>query len=305
MVKTELKTERIFEKLTVPYSQKEQEQLEQSILRNGCLKPIVTWNGVILDGHKRYRICELEGIEYEIIETQFLSVEDAVMWVCRQRSSGLEKNRLAYKYLVGKWYSMGIVINRRKQARLMRDTQLNDGSLEREYYRTSKQIAFETGLCHSTVELYRSISNALEAIMEKEPALFDLLLLGKYKASFDKILEMAGWGPRKLQEERRHVLKGDVQKTCVEKAAPLQRRLDIEREKMDAVPLAVGIKEMPAFDPDMEFRGLALTIPTWMNAMARAQSKTDMTLVSGMMKKQLSDILLQFRQQIDQIMEVL
>ena len=58
VVKTELKTERIFEKLTVPFSQKEQEQLEQSILRNGCLKPIVTWNGVILDGHKRYRICE-------------------------------------------------------------------------------------------------------------------------------------------------------------------------------------------------------------------------------------------------------
>ena len=57
MTKTELKTDRIFEKLTVPYTKDEMEQLEQSILRQGCLEPIATWGGVILDGHKRYRIC--------------------------------------------------------------------------------------------------------------------------------------------------------------------------------------------------------------------------------------------------------
>ena len=42
---------------------------------------------------------------------------------------------------------------------------------------------------------------------------------------------------------------------------------------------------MPAFDPDMELRGLILTIPTWMNAIARAQSKTDMSLISNGMKQ--------------------
>lgn len=37
-------------------------------------------------------------------------------------------------------------------------------------------------------------------------------------------------------------------------------------QQKQTTPLEVGIKEMPMFDPDMEFRGLALTIPTWMNA---------------------------------------
>ena len=59
------------------------------------------------------------------------------------------------------------------------------------------------------------------------------------------------------------------------------------------------------FDPDMELRGLALTLPTWMNALERARLKTDMGRASDLMKRQLADILNRFRQQIDQMMEVL
>lgn len=51
-------------------------------------------------------------------------------------------------------------------------------------------------------------------------------------------------------------------------------------QQEQTAPLEMGIKEMPVFDPDMEFRGLALTIPTWMNAIARTRAKTDIDLVS-------------------------
>ncbi len=51
--------EQIFEKLTVPFNLTEMEELEKSLLSQGCLTPIVTWNDVILDGHKRYRVCIL------------------------------------------------------------------------------------------------------------------------------------------------------------------------------------------------------------------------------------------------------
>ena len=104
MTKTELKTDRIFEKLTVPYTKDEMEQLEQSILRQGCLEPIATWGGVILDGHKRYRICMIEEIDYEIKELYFTTVEDAVLWVCRQRVQYLSRKKMIFKYLVGKWH---------------------------------------------------------------------------------------------------------------------------------------------------------------------------------------------------------
>lgn len=59
------------------------------------------------------------------------------------------------------------------------------------------------------------------------------------------------------------------------------------------------------FDPDMEFRGLALTIPTWMNAIARTRAKTNIELVSEPTKAQLVVILRRLEEQITQTLEVI
>lgn len=76
-------------------------------------------------------------------------------------------------------------------------------------------------------------------------------------------------------------------------------------QQKQTTPLEVGIKEMPMFDPDMEFRGLALTIPTWMNAIARTRAKTDIDLVSEPTKAQLAVILRRLEEQITQTLEVI
>ena len=78
-MKEELKTEQIFERLTVPFNKTEWKELERSLLSEGCIFPIIIWNGVILDGHKRYRICRLEEIDFGVKEMHFSSLEDAVL----------------------------------------------------------------------------------------------------------------------------------------------------------------------------------------------------------------------------------
>jgi len=305
MMKEQLKTEKIFEKLTVPSSKQELEELEKSLLSQGCLNPIITWNGVILDGHKRYRICMLEGIAFEATEMNFPSLEDAILWVCRKRTLHLSKNRLIYRYLVGKWDTVGIIINRRKYSGFPDGNMFTGMNTEGRKYSTSREIGRELGLNHATIEKFKRLSIALDAIYGKDPVLFDLLMQGEYKATFEKIMEMSVRSQRGLQEERRRFQRRTGRKPYMEKEVLAQRESVEGRPRIEEIPITVGIKDMPAFDPDMELRGLALTIPTWMNAMARAWSKTDMTLASELLKKQLAGILDQFRQQIDQMMEVL
>ena len=305
MMKKQLKTEQIFEKLTVPCNKTEQEELEKSLLRQGCLNPIITWNGVIVDGHKRYRICMLEEIAFEITEMHFSSLEDAILWVCRKRSLLLPKHKLIYKYLVGKWYTVGIIVNRRKYSGYTGGNMLIGYETEGRRYSTSREIGRELGHNHTTIEFFKRISTALDVILEKDPVLFDLLMLGEYKAPYEKILELSTRSQRNLQEERRRFQRETSRKPFIGTAVLTQRGSEASRLQTEEVPIAVGIKEMPVFDPEMELKGLALTIPTWMNAMARARSKTDMTLVSDLLKQQLADILGQFRQQTDQMMEVL
>ena len=83
-MKQNIQIDREFMNLTVPYSEDDQEKLEASLMREGCLEPVIVWRGVILDGHKRYKFCGYEDIEYEVREMDFPSREEAVVWVCRQ-----------------------------------------------------------------------------------------------------------------------------------------------------------------------------------------------------------------------------
>ena len=66
----ELKTDIEFENKIPPLSSEELMRLEDSILSEGRLiSPIVVWNGIIVDGHNRYRIIqENPDIRYEIYE---------------------------------------------------------------------------------------------------------------------------------------------------------------------------------------------------------------------------------------------
>ena len=70
-----------FRLLSVPLSLEEENRLENSLLREGCREPIVVWHGCILDGHKRYEICSYEEMDYKTVEMNFVSREDAIIWI--------------------------------------------------------------------------------------------------------------------------------------------------------------------------------------------------------------------------------
>ena len=76
-------------------------------------------------------------------------------------------------------------------------------------------------------------------------------------------------------------------------------------EAVKEIPLTVGIKDMPPFDPDMELKGLTLTIPTWMAAIARAEKNTNMELATERVKAQLTATLGRLEEQIHRTLEVL
>jgi len=55
--------------------------LEESILLNGCHAPLKTWNGLLIDGYNRYRICMEHNIPYKVTVMEFGSREEAIIWI--------------------------------------------------------------------------------------------------------------------------------------------------------------------------------------------------------------------------------
>jgi len=60
-----------FEKLIHPLSREELRELETSIKEKGCLDPIKVWQGYIIDGHHRHRICEENNLLFEVLDLEF------------------------------------------------------------------------------------------------------------------------------------------------------------------------------------------------------------------------------------------
>ena len=67
---TELIIKPEFQDLIAPLTTAEYKILEESILKEGCREAIITWNGIILDGHHRYKICREHGISFVSTEVK-------------------------------------------------------------------------------------------------------------------------------------------------------------------------------------------------------------------------------------------
>ena len=81
----ELTVNPIFKNHVSPLPQDVYDNLESNIKANGCLVPIVVWDGTIIDGHNRFEICQKNGIPFEVREEHFNSEAEALLWITAQQ----------------------------------------------------------------------------------------------------------------------------------------------------------------------------------------------------------------------------
>lgn len=92
----DLKIDMEFASKIPPLTGEELMRLHESILTEGrCISPIVIWDGVIVDGHNRYRFLSRHPeIEYAVYEKDFLDRNDAITEIIKIAQAAPDK-RLA------------------------------------------------------------------------------------------------------------------------------------------------------------------------------------------------------------------
>lgn len=79
-----LKVNPEFQTLIPPLADDEYKRLETSLINNGWegwRGPILVWDGVIVDGHNRYRICQEHGIAFTTKEMHFSDEDSAKLFI--------------------------------------------------------------------------------------------------------------------------------------------------------------------------------------------------------------------------------
>ena len=95
-----------FEDVAPPASAEEDAMLEASTLEKGCYETIITWNNIILKGHRQYKIAKSHGLPFDIVEMDFADEEEAEIWIIGSLLAQQSLTKMQRTYLMGKRYRL-------------------------------------------------------------------------------------------------------------------------------------------------------------------------------------------------------
>jgi len=76
-----LKIDKEFKSLIPPLTAEEYGLLEESIISEGVRDSLITWNGILIDGHNRHEICIKNKLPFKTIAKRFSNREDVSVWI--------------------------------------------------------------------------------------------------------------------------------------------------------------------------------------------------------------------------------
>jgi phage N-6-adenine-methyltransferase len=155
-----------FRALIPPLTEDERKQLETNILQDGCRDPLVVWNGVLLDGHNRYAICQQWGLEYRTLAIELPDRAAAEDWI--------DANQLGRRNLTPDQASLlrGRRYNRTKKAQNDGGRGTPKGTVDQTEPRfTAERLAAQHGVSAPTIKRDGQFAAAVETL---KPALPDI-----------------------------------------------------------------------------------------------------------------------------------
>lgn len=307
---TELKIDPEFKGLIKALQPREYLQLENNILTDGCREAIITWNGIIVDGHNRYEICKRHNIPFRIKEMDFDCREAVIAWICANQLGRRNISDETRKYLIGVQYHTEKIAASKRNSRGVNqytsedfiDPELPPAVYERQLtHRTAERIAEENHISHATVQKYAIYSKALDEIGKHEPELVKKILSGAYKISHENVVELSRRTPEEIRRVNRKIDRNPqpfIQYKRTRNAIKTGYREPIPPED----PLKPTVKDMPEYDPDAAISSLILTIPSWSSSIDRTRKTAKLSDISPKARSNLIDALHRLYDSVDEML---
>jgi len=135
-----------FAALCPPLRDEEYRELEASLKTEGCRDALITWRGILVDGHHRLQICETYGIPFEESTIVLPDRDAAKIWIiknqfARRNLAPLQRAELALEL-------EPLIAARSRQGER---TDLLQKSAKSEPLDTRQEVAKIAGLSHDTI----------------------------------------------------------------------------------------------------------------------------------------------------------
>ena len=199
-----------FHALIPSLSDEERTQWEENLRAEGCRDPLVTWRGLLLDGHHRLAICTQYGLACTTVELDLPDRLAARIWIIRNQLGRRNLNK-AQRCALGEQLEAAFA----EQARAREYSgKAPDPRLDLPQGKTSDQVA---GVSGSTYSHYKAVKNQAPQEVTTAMVAGDLAIDTAY------------------QQVRRGADGRNAQRPCVTRRLPPRRPLDAAMPLRDPV----------------------------------------------------------------------
>lgn len=240
-----LRIDEEFKTVLPPLSDEEFQQLEENILREGIINPIITWDGIIVDGHNRYAVAQKHPeVTFVTKEMKFSNRYEVIDWIITHQRGQRNLTDAQWTDLVGllkEVRSLSHGGNRGNQYTKSGNSQiLRVGKQEsrRHSSPTSEQIGKEFGIAARTVDDAYAFHKGIEAIKAEDPETANDILTGKLSVTKKEVIDIRKAEPEELKKKINDIKEGTnkpkpKQKTRVPKESEAIKEIkrDIEQSR--------------------------------------------------------------------------
>ena len=202
----DLQIDKEFAEKIPPLTKEEYEQLEANILADGVvINPLIVWNGVIVDGHNRYRILQAHPeIPFQVHEKEFSDRYEVIAWICKNQLGRRNLTPAQRKYLIGKQYEAEKIsesFRGNQYSEMTGSEESGSGQNDPDHYseRTSERIAREIGKGEKYVRRAEEFARGIDAAEEAVPGIKHEIFSGEIHPPDKDIVAVA----RAPSEERK------------------------------------------------------------------------------------------------------
>ncbi len=255
-----------FENLVKPLSDIEMHRLQFAVMTNGFAQ-VRVWNNIVLCDSSIYDLCIKCCVSCNIVQKEFSNRSEALVYVCTEE---LKREDLTYeykKYLIGKIYNL--------EKRSSASTKITKTSI-------ATTLGNNYFISYGAVQKYGQYAEAIDRIYSVASDLARFILDNKLRISHENTIDLARFPNDELitimqitkDQHAGRMTFSDIKHEIRWKTYNPSSRSHARPRKEDE---NVEIKKMPAYDPDADLMGVAMTIPSWIKAITRAVEHTDLS----------------------------
>jgi hypothetical protein len=171
--------------------------LTENIIEHGCRDPLVLWNGILIDGYNRYKICSEHDIPYGTVDKEFDSREEVLIWIITNQISRRNLSPLQLSHFRGLHYKA----DKKIRGTNNRFSQQSKKSQNETFYSggTSGRLADQYKVSRNTIFRDEKLSEAISLIGDISPEAKRKILSGEVLVNKSK-LESLPSAPREEAE---------------------------------------------------------------------------------------------------------